>query len=129
MIDMSNTINFVLMILCIAVLVQTARLMRSIKILRSTDFKGTIVALDRSSEEARQVTQETKEALSGCALANKLTLTKSQDLRDELSFMADLANSAADRVIEAVEQANAHPLSQVVSQLRAEIETRQKDNI
>jgi hypothetical protein len=126
MIGMSTTLNFVLMILCIAVLIQTARLMRSVRALRSTDFKGTIVALDKSSEEARQVMQEMKEALSGCVLANKLTLSKSQDLRDELSFMSDLANSSADRVIEAVEQANAHPLSQVVSQLRTEIETRQK---
>jgi hypothetical protein len=104
MIGMSNMLNAVLMLLCIAVLVQTARLMRSIRAIRSIDFKGTIVALDKSSEEARQVIQEMKEALSGCVLANKLALSKSQDLRDELSFMSDLANSSADRVIEAVEQ-------------------------
>ena len=129
MIGMSTTLNFVLMILCIAVLVQTGRLMRNIRAIRSTDFKSMIVALDRSSEEARQVIRDMKETLSGCVLANNLTLGKSQDLRDELSFMSDLANSAADRVIEAVDQANAHPLSQFVSQLRTEIESRQKGTL
>ena len=124
--DMSTAFNVILMILCAAVLVQTARLMRNIKALRSTDFKAMILAMDRSAEEARQVIVEMKETLGGCVAANNLSMKASQDLRDELSLITDLANAAADRIIASVAEANEHPVSQVVSFLKQEISATRK---
>lgn len=126
--DVLTTILLVmLMFLCIGVLVQTSRLMRNIKILRSTDFKQMILALDRSSEQARQVISEIKETLGGCVAANNFSLEAAQELRDELSLMSQVANSAGDRILEAIEKANEHPLSKIVAQLQQDLAHNQKD--
>lgn len=128
--DILTTILLVmLMFLCIGVLVQTSRLMRNIKILRSTDFKQMIVALDRSAAEARQVIVDMKETLGGCVAANNLSLETAQDLRDELSLMAQVANSAGDRLLDAITQANEHPLSKIVAHLKIDLAQDQKDPV
>lgn len=126
--DSLTTILLVmLMVLCIGVLVQTSRLMRNIKILRSTDFKQMILALDRSAEQARQVITEMKETLGGCVAANNLSLETAQDLRDELSLMTQVANSTGDRILETIEKANEHPLSKIVAHLQRDLAHNQKD--
>jgi hypothetical protein len=128
--DILTTILLVmLMFLCAGVLVQTSRLMRHIKILRSTDFKQMILALDRSSEQARQVISEMKESLGGCVAANNLSLETAQDLRDELSLMAQVANSAGDRILETIGKANEHPLTKIVAHLQQDLPQQHKDTV
>lgn len=126
--DVLTTILLVmLMFLCIGVLVQTSRLMRNIKMLRSINFKQMILAVDRSAEQARQVTYEMKEALGGCVAANNLSLEAAQDLRDELSLISEVANSAGDRMLQVIAQANSHPLSKIVSHLQLDLAQTDKD--
>jgi cell division septum initiation protein DivIVA len=114
------------MLLCVGVLVQTSRLMRKIKVLRSTSFKAMIQAMDRSAEESRIVIAEMKETLGGCVAANNMSMQAAQNLRDELSLITDLANAAADRIISSVTEANEHPISEVVSFLKQEIGSTRK---
>lgn len=96
----ATTVNIVTIILCIAVLVQCARMMRSLAALKSADLPATVAALDTATGQARLVLSELKDVLRNDADPNMRALADAQAIRDELSVMVGIANATADRLLE-----------------------------
>lgn len=96
----ATTVNIVTIILCIAVLVQCARMMRSMAALKSADLPATVAALDTATGQARLVLSELKDVLRNDADPNMRALSEAQAIRDELSVMVGIANATADRLLE-----------------------------
>jgi hypothetical protein len=96
----ATTVNIVTIILCIAVLVQCARMMRSLAALKSADLPATVAALDTATGQARLVLSELKDVLRNDADPNMRALSEAQAIRDELSVMVGIANATADRLLE-----------------------------
>jgi hypothetical protein len=92
------------MILCAAVLVQSVRMMRSLKAVRGGAIVEVVTLLDRSTAEARMVLSELKTALGDCAGAAK-ALADGHAIADELTVMVGIANASADRMADAAHAA------------------------
>jgi len=97
--------NILTMALCIAVLVQSVRMMRSLKAVKEGALTDVVTALDRSTVQARGVLSEIKAALMECA-GNARILEDCKDMADELSVMIEIANSTAERLVQAASVAN-----------------------
>lgn len=87
--------------LCIAVVLQGWRMMRSINAIKAGDFKDTIAALDNATTQARHALVELKSALATDGLASIRSIQSAETLRDELSIMVGIGNTVADRLVEA----------------------------
>jgi hypothetical protein len=96
----ATTINIATIILCLAVLVQCARMMRSLDALKSADLPATVAALDTATGQARLVLSELKQVLVEDADPSMRALADAQAIRDELSVMVGIANATADRLLE-----------------------------
>lgn len=96
----ATTINLVTIILCGAVLVQCARMMRSLDAFRSADLKATATALDSATGQARQVLEQIREILKVEADPRIRSLDEARAVADELSLMIGIANASADRLLE-----------------------------
>lgn len=96
----ATTVNIVTIILCVAVLVQCARMMRSLAALKSADLPATVAALDTATRQAGSVLAELKDVLKNDADPNMRALADAQAIRDELSVMVGIANATADRLLE-----------------------------
>lgn len=97
--------NLVLMMLCVAVLVQSARMMRSFNAIKSGDLGETVRQLDRATAQARGVLAELKQILSTDGVANARTIASGESLRDELSVMVGIGNAVAERIMDAAANA------------------------
>jgi len=95
--------NILVMMLCVAVLVQSVRLMRSFRNFSDGDLKLTVPALDKATGQARAVLSELKETLRADCAASARTLAEAETLREELSMMIGIANAAAERIMETVD--------------------------
>lgn len=93
--------NLVVAGLCVAVLLQSVRMMRSIRAMKTGDLGDTIRSLDRATSQARQVLGELKDVLTTDGAANFRTIASGETLRDELSVMVGIGNAVADRIMEA----------------------------
>lgn len=93
--------NLIVSLLCGAVVLQSVRMARSIREMKSGDLGETVKALDRATAEARGVLAQLKTVLSIDATANVKTIASGETLRDELSLMVGIGNAVADRIIEA----------------------------
>jgi len=96
--------NVVTAILCVAVIVQSVRMMRSLKELRGGAILEVVQSLDRSTAQARQVLSELRVALADCGPAAR-TLNSGKAIADELSVMIGLADASADRLTSAADAA------------------------
>jgi hypothetical protein len=92
--------NIATTLLCLAVLVQSVRMMRSLKAVKEGALTDVVGALDKSTAEARVVLGELKAALVHCA-GNGRVLDNSRAIADELRLMIDIANATAERLVEA----------------------------
>lgn len=92
--------NLILIGLCPAVLVQSARVMRSFHDVKSGDLGDTVKSLDRATTQARVVLAELKELLSTDGAANARTIALGENLRDELSVMVGIGNAVAERIMD-----------------------------
>lgn len=97
--------NILTMALCIAVLVQSVRMMRSLKAVKEGALTDVVTALDRSTVQARGVLSEIKAALMECA-GNARILEEGKNMADELSVMIEIANNTAERLLLAASGAN-----------------------
>ncbi len=93
--------NLVVACLCVAVVLQGWRMMRSIQAMKSGDFKDTVAALDNATAQARSVLGELKSVLATDGMASVRTIQSGETLRDELSIMVGIGNAVADRLVEA----------------------------
>lgn len=98
-------INLLLALLCAAVLVQSARMMRSFNAIRSGDLAETVKQLDRATAQARGVLAELKTILATDGAATTRTIASGETLRDELSVMVGIGNAVAERIMEAASNA------------------------
>lgn len=98
--------NAIMMLLCVAVIVQTLRMGKSIRELRSTPLGDSVTQLERATGQARAVLGELKTLLATDAMAQSRGAASGEELRDELSVMIGIGNSVADRIMEAVAAQN-----------------------
>lgn len=98
--------NILLMALCVAVLVQSARMMRAFKAIKNGDLGETVKQLDRATAQARTVLGELKDILSTDGAASVRTIQSGETLRDELSVMVGIGNAVAERIMDAAASTN-----------------------
>jgi hypothetical protein len=96
----ATTVNLVTIILCVAVLVQSTRMMRSLAVFRATDLPGTARALELATSGATDVLNELRVALSQNAEPTLRNLADAQAIGDELGVMIGIANATADRLLD-----------------------------
>ena len=104
----ATTINLVTIILCVAVLVQCARMMRSLHVFRSADLPGTAAALDAATGQAHQVLELIRAVLAADAEPKIRSLHEAKTIADELAVMIGIANASADRLLENARAAGGH---------------------
>jgi len=93
--------NFLVMMLCIAVLVQSVRMMRSLKAVKEGALKDTVTALDNATREAKLVLGELKKTLQNDAAHNARAIVDGGKMIEELTMMIGIGNSVAERILEA----------------------------
>lgn len=103
--------NILVMMLCVAVLVQSVRLQRSFRNFSDGDLKSTVAALDLATGQARAVLSELKDTLRTDCAATARTLAEAETLREELTMMIGIANAVAERIVETVDQ-NSKPVAE-----------------
>lgn len=91
---------------CAAVLIQSVRMMRSLKAMRNAPLSDVVAALDASTERAKTVLSEMKTMLSHGIAANGRCSEDARKLSDELRIIIEIADAAADRIVEATSAAN-----------------------
>lgn len=106
--------NILVMMLCIAVLVQSVRILRSFRNFSDGDLKSTVPALDMATTQARAVLSELKDTLRTDCAATARTLSEAELLREELGVMIGIANAAAERIVETVEH-KARPIAEATA--------------
>jgi hypothetical protein len=99
--------NVLTMILCLAVLVQSVRMMRSLRTVKDGALTQVVQSLENATAQARAVLSDMKATLGGECAENARLVDVARGLRDELSTMVGFANAAADRVVDVVGMANA----------------------
>ena len=99
-------INLVLMLLCATVIVQSIRLTKSFKTIRSSALDESVAQLDRATGQAKAVLAELKTLLSTDGVAQSRVIKDGEALRDELSVMVGIGNAVAERIMEAVAAQN-----------------------
>jgi uncharacterized membrane protein YcjF (UPF0283 family) len=103
--NFATVANICTMVLCVAVLVQSVRMMRSLKAVKEGALTDVVNALDKSTGQARAVLSELKKALLECANMAR-ALEDGKNMADELADMIEIANGSADRLVEAASAAN-----------------------
>ncbi|OWK28330.1 DUF6468 domain-containing protein [Sphingomonas mucosissima] len=93
------------MIFCSAVLVQSVRMMRSLRAVKDGALTEVVGALDASTTQARLVLSELRQTLHDCASSSR-TLANGKEIAEELSVMIGIANATAERLVEAAGAAN-----------------------
>lgn len=97
--------NVATALFCLAVLVQSVRMMRSLKAVKEGALTEVVSALDKATAEARAVLSELKGALVQCAGSARV-LDSSRAIADELGLMIEIANASAERLVDASGRAN-----------------------
>jgi hypothetical protein len=90
--------NIVTTILCLAVLVQSVRMMRSLKAVGNDQMGSVVAALDESTAQARMVLANLKHTLEGDIAGSVKLVLEGREIRDELKMMIEIANSMAERL-------------------------------
>jgi hypothetical protein len=114
--------NALTMILCMAVLVQSVRMMRSLRTVKDGALTEVVTALEKATAGARSVLSEMKTTLGTDCAQHARLVDQARGLRDELSDMIGIADAACERVVNAVSLANA-----VRSNEAAEAEAEDED--
>jgi hypothetical protein len=98
--------NIATMILCIAVLIQTVRLMRALDTVKSGALTDVVTALDNSTGEARRVLGRLTELLRGDVAVTARTFGEGRAMIEELAVMTGIANAIAERIVDAAGASN-----------------------
>lgn len=113
--------NALTIILCLAVLIQSARMMRNLKAVNISQMGTVVLGLDHATGQARKVLGELKLILAEEGAQNARVLAEGEALRDELRMMIEIADNMASRLAEApkpqsVPSASAAPAQPVAPQ-------------
>lgn len=90
--------NIATAIFCAAVLVQSVRMMRSLKAMNDGTLAQVVSALDKSTAQARVVLSDMKQTLAGDCAANARVVEEARTLREELAIIIGIADAAAERI-------------------------------
>lgn len=112
--------NVLTMIFCMAVLVQSVRMMRSLRTVKDGALTEVVTALEKATVGARAVLSEMKATLSTDCAQHARLVEQARGLRDELSDMIGIADAACERVVNAVSLANAVRSSETEGQVEGE---------
>jgi predicted flap endonuclease-1-like 5' DNA nuclease len=93
--------NLVLMLLCVAVIVQSLRMAKSFRSFRSCALNDSVAQLDRATGQAKAVLAELRTLLANDGAAQARAIASGEALRDELSVIVGIGNSIAERIVEA----------------------------
>lgn len=93
--------NFILVPLCLAVIVQSIRMAKNVRDIRSSPLDKSVAQLDRATAQAHAVLIELKALLATDAMAQGRAMSSAEALRDELSVMVGIGNAVAERIVEA----------------------------
>lgn len=107
--------NVLTIILCMAVLVQSVRMMRSLRTVKDGALTEVVTALEKATVGARSVLSEMKATLSTDCAQHARLVDQARGLRDELSDMIGIADGACERIVAAVSIANAQRAEQAES--------------
>jgi hypothetical protein len=99
--------NVLTMIFCMAVLVQSVRMMRSLRTVKDGALTQVVDALQNATVQARAVLSDMKQTLGTDCAQHARLVDQARNLRDELSDMIGIADSACERIVAAVGVANA----------------------
>ncbi|MBB6122772.1 DUF6468 domain-containing protein [Sphingobium subterraneum] len=93
--------NVVTAMLCVGVIVQSIRMMRRLRLVSDGQLGTMVNALDRATSQASTVLAGLRSTLSidGAAVAQDVAAAR--ELREELTVLIGIANSMADRLVEA----------------------------
>lgn len=96
-------INIITVLFCLAVLVQSVRMMRSLEAVKGAGaaLPQMVQGLETATGHATKVLAELKETLRTDASKNARVLAQAEEIRDELAVMIGIANATADRLAEA----------------------------
>jgi len=102
----STVTNFITMLFCSAVLIQSVRMIRCMRDMKSDAFGEMVASLDASTIQARSVLADLRETLRNDCAANARVIASGAAMREELTVMAGIADAVAERIVEAVERSN-----------------------
>lgn len=94
--------NLLTILFCTAVLVQSIRMMRSLRAMKDSGLTDVVTALDRATAQARGVLSEMKLTLGTECAQHARQVSRAEDLRDELSDMIGIADAACERIVSAM---------------------------
>ncbi len=94
------------MILCTAVLIQSVRMMRSLRTVKDGALTQVVDALEKATGQARIVLSDMKKTLATDCAQHARVVEQARMLCDELSVMTGIADSACERIVTAVGLAN-----------------------
>lgn len=122
MIELSAALvaNLIMAILSAAMLIQSVRLMRSFRQLRTSGLSEVIGAIDRATTEATAVLNELRTTLAEDINANRQLVAKAAELRDELEMMSEMGNATAERILGAVEASRLNALADLARSERVQ---------
>ena len=100
----ATTINVVLILLCVSVLVQSARMSRRLRTLRDTQLAEGVAQIEKATSQARVVLGDLKRVLSTDGQAQATAIAAAEEIRDELTLMVGIGNAVADRIMDAAAQ-------------------------
>lgn len=119
--------NVLTMIFCMAVLVQSVRMMRSLRTVKDGALTEVVTALEKATTGARAVLSEMKATLGTDCAQHARLVEQARGLRDELSDMIGIADAACERVVNAVSLANTVRSTEApADEAEAEAETETK---
>lgn len=98
--------NIATALFCAAVLVQSVRMMRSLRAVKDGALAEVVGALDKSTAQARAVLSEMKATLGGECVANARLIEEARAMREELGVMIGIADASAERIVDAAALAN-----------------------
>ena len=100
--------NVITVLFCIAVLIQSVRMMRSLKDVRENQLDRTVGALDTATAKAQGVLSELRQTLVTDGSAHAGVLGDAREVREELNVMIGIANAMAERLMEAAASVSRH---------------------
>ena len=120
MLSFATIANLATIILCAAVLIQSVRMMRSLKVVQPSALAEMVAALDNSTREAQAVLADLRRTLAECSGTARV-LTEGKAISDELTVMIGIADASADRMTEAANAARNQPAAGESAAVRDEV--------
>lgn len=98
-------LNILTIMCCLAVLVQSVRLMQRLRTMRDGSLQDMVSGLDRATAAARAVLQDLRSTLVDDRTAHTEAARHAAEIRDELVVLVGIGNSVAERITEAADKA------------------------